>query len=91
MPGWLGGAARPLLLGIGAVETLLAVWVLTGYRPRLAAATQTALLVMMNAGGLIWGRKGIADPAGMILQNLVFLTLLWTVATAKTPKENAPD
>jgi uncharacterized membrane protein YphA (DoxX/SURF4 family) len=80
LPGALGQAAGPLLLAIGAVETLLALWVASGWKPRLAAAAQTALLVPMNAVGLIGGRERIPDASGLILQNVVFLTLVWTVA-----------
>lgn len=73
-----GGAA--LLYGLGAFETVLALWVLSGWRPRAAALVQTALLAGMNGGGLLWGREHIADPGAMITQNLAFLTLAWIVA-----------
>jgi hypothetical protein len=29
----------------------------------------------MNAGGLLWARELIPDPAGLVLQNVAFLTL----------------
>jgi len=79
-PGLGGTAGYLVLLVLGVVETALAVWVITGYRPRLAAAFQTVLLLAMNAGGLLWGRLHIADPAGMVIQNLVFLALVWSAA-----------
>lgn len=80
VPGLAGGAGTAVLLGLGTIETGLAVWVLSGWRPRWAAATQTLLLVGMNGGGLLWGREHIADPGAMITQNLAFLTLAWVVA-----------
>ena len=76
----LGQAAGPLLMAIGAAETLLALWVASGWKPRLAAAAQTALLVSMNAVGILGARERIPDASGLILQNLVFLTLVWMVA-----------
>lgn len=78
---WLGErGGEALLYGLGAVETGLALWVLSGRRPRAAALVQTALLAGMNGGGLLWGREHIADPGAMITQNLAFLTLAWIVA-----------
>jgi len=80
VPGLAGGAGTAVLLGLGTIETGLALWVLSGWRPRWAAAAQTLLLVGMNGGGLLWGRGHIADPGAMITQNLAFLTLAWVVA-----------
>ena len=69
-----------MLRGLGLVECALALWVLSGWQPLLAAAVQTALLVSMNTGGLLWARRIIPDPAGMIVKNLAFLVLAWIVA-----------
>jgi SAM-dependent methyltransferase len=80
VPGLAGGIGTAVLLGLGTIETGLAVWVLSGWRPRWAAAAQTLLLVGMNGGGLLWGRGHIADAGAMITQNLAFLTLVWLVA-----------
>jgi uncharacterized membrane protein YphA (DoxX/SURF4 family) len=80
LPGPLGRAAGPLLVALGIIEVGFAVWVLSGWKPRLAAWAQTALLVSMNAGGLLWGGAAIADPAAMLIQNLAFLALIWTIA-----------
>jgi hypothetical protein len=69
-----------VLQAIGVVECGLAVWVLGGWHPILAAAAQTGLLVAMNLGGLLWARRIIPDPAGMIVKNFAFLVLAWVVA-----------
>jgi DoxX-like family len=73
-------AARTAMVGIGMVECGMAVWVLSGRRMRWAAAAQTALLIGMNAAGLLWARNLLADPAGMILQNFAFVLLIWVAA-----------
>lgn len=44
---------------IGAAEVALAGWMLSGRRPRRAAAAQTALLLGMNAGGLLFAGERI--------------------------------
>jgi uncharacterized membrane protein YkgB len=78
---WLGGkAAKRVLLGIGVVETVLAVWVVSGRRPRGAAAIGTALVAGMNAGGLTFGRRHIRAPKTMVAENVAFLALAWLAA-----------
>jgi uncharacterized membrane protein YkgB len=73
-------AARGVMVAIGLVECVLAMWVLSGLRMRWAALAQTALLVGMNAAGLVWARSLLADPVGMILQNFAFVLLIWIAA-----------
>ena len=65
------------LAGVGIFECLLAAWVLSARKPRAAAAVQTVLLTGMNTAGLLWARRFIPDPAGMVVQNFAFLTLVW--------------
>jgi hypothetical protein len=69
-----------VLLPVGWAEAVLAVWVIVGWHAVLAAGVQTALIVAMNVGGLCRGRNLIADPAGMVLQNVTFLMLAWVAA-----------
>ncbi len=88
VPGMDAQTAALALAGIGAVEVGLAVWVISGWRPRLAALAQTLLLAGMNGGGLLWGREHIADPGAMIVQNVAFLTLAWMVAFRKDSGED---
>jgi len=78
-------SARRILGAIGVVECALALWVLSGWQPLLAAGAQTALLVTMNSGGLLWSRHTIPDPAGMIVKNFAFLVLAWVVAAQARP------
>jgi DoxX-like family/Protein of unknown function (DUF3419) len=80
VPGFGGRTGLLVVLGLGTIETGLALWVLSGRRPYWAALAQTALLAGMNGGGLLWGRSHIADPGAMLTQNLAFLTLAWLVA-----------
>jgi len=72
--------AHATLLAIGCLECLLAGWILSGRRAREAAFVQTAVLVMMNGGGLLWAGPIIPDPVGMILQNFSFILLAWVAA-----------
>jgi hypothetical protein len=69
-----------LLRAIGVVECALALWVLSGWLPFVAAFAQTALLVGMNSCGLLWARHIIPDPGGMVVKNFAFLVLAWVVA-----------
>ena len=69
-----GGSFLKLL---GVAETGLACWVLSGRAPGLCALVQTALLVTLNLNGLLWARRLIHDPAGMIVKNIAFLVLVW--------------
>jgi uncharacterized membrane protein YphA (DoxX/SURF4 family) len=62
------------------VEIAIAVWVMSGRYAGLAALTQTLLLVVMNANGLLFARRIIPDPPGMVIKNFGFLLLAWVVA-----------
>ena len=75
----------PFLLGLGAVEVSVGVWVLSGWLPFLCAVAQTVLLVSLNANGLIWSRHLIHDPKGMIVKNFAFLILAWVAAAVPAP------
>ncbi len=69
------GAAFLKLLGV--VEVGLAVWVISGIAPAACAIVQTGLLILLNVNGLLWARRLIHDPAGMIVKNAAFLLLVW--------------
>jgi hypothetical protein len=72
--------AQLFLKTLGAVEVLLAAWVMSGIHPGSCAIAQTALLVALNANGLLWARHIIHDPAGMVVKNIAFLVLVWVCA-----------
>jgi uncharacterized membrane protein YphA (DoxX/SURF4 family) len=67
----------PFLRTLGIVEVALAAWVMSGVSPALCAMVQTALLIVLNANGLLWARHIIHDPAGMVVKNIAFLVLAW--------------
>lgn len=83
VPGLSGPLAGPALAAIGAIEAAIALWVLSGRRSLAAAAVQTALLLAMNAAGLIFAGEAIPDPEGMAIRNLSFLGLVWYAAKAR--------
>jgi uncharacterized membrane protein YphA (DoxX/SURF4 family) len=83
--GGLSPVTTLAIVGIG--EVLLAAWVVSGRGRRLAAIVQTLVLVAMNVGGLVWANDQIADPGGMIVQNVAFLVLVWIVAIARPAAE----
>jgi hypothetical protein len=73
------------LKSLGAVETGLAIWVLSGRAPGLCALVQTVLLVTLNVNGLLWARRLIHDPAGMVVKNVAFLVLVWVCGAGRRP------
>jgi len=73
------GAA--FLRSLGAVEVLIALWALSGVAPLPCAVAQTALLLALNANGLLWARHVIHDPGGMVVKNFAFLVLAWVSAS----------
>ena len=67
----------PFLKALGVVEVALAVWVMAGIAPGVCAIVQTAMLVVLNANGLLWARRVIHEPVGMVVKNFAFLVLVW--------------
>jgi len=74
------GRVRWATTGLGFGEVALAAWVLSGRRPRSAAAVQAVVLVAMNAGGLWFARSRIPRPGRMLARNAGFLALIWSLA-----------
>ena len=81
MPLYGAGVASKLLRLVGAVETAIGIWILSGVAPILCAAAQTALLVTLNVCGLLWARRLIEDPGGMVIKNFAFIVLVWVSAS----------
>ena len=71
---------RLVLSAIGLLECALALWVLTGWEPVWAAAVQTGILVGMNLNGLLFARRLIHDPGGMLVKNFALVVLMWEAA-----------
>lgn len=67
----------PFLKTLGFVEVALGMWVIAGIAPGLCAIVQTLLLITLNANGLLWARKIIHEPVGMVVKNIAFLVLVW--------------
>ena len=42
-----------------------------------ARLSRRRLLVVLNVNGLLWARRIIHDPAGMVVKNVAFLVLVW--------------
>ncbi|WP_206670877.1 DoxX-like family protein [Streptomyces sp. CB01881] len=84
------GAATVLLVAIGLAELALGAWVLSGRRRRLAALVQTVLVVGFNTGGLLVGADHIPEPGRLVVQDLAFLALIWTVAAERPALAAAP-
>jgi len=74
-----GGA---LLKVLGIVEISIGLWVVSRTAPVLCAFAQTGLLVALNTGGLLFSRRLIHDPAGMVVKNFAFLVLVWISASS---------
>ncbi len=72
--------ARPLTIAVGAAETLLGLWILSGRWPRTCAAVQTLAIVAMNTLELAFAREHLLAPVPMLLANTLFLTAAWCLA-----------
>jgi len=73
--------ATTLLKLLGVLEAAIGVWILTGIAPIVCAVLQTALLVTLNGCGVLWARRLIEYPAGMVVKNFAFLVLAWVSAS----------
>jgi uncharacterized membrane protein YphA (DoxX/SURF4 family) len=80
VPGLEGVTGQRVLTLVGIGEVAIALWVLSGWRPRVCAATQTAALLSMNVLELTFARDLLLWPAGLIPLNLAFLAVAWSVA-----------
>lgn len=67
---------------LGMAEVMLAVWVVSRVAPILCALTQTGLLIALNTAGLLFARRLIHDPAGMVVKNFGFVVLVWISASS---------
>jgi len=79
-------ATHAALITLGLIETAIAGWVLSGKRRSAAAAVQTGLLVLMNAGGLYWAQDQLHSPGAMVTANAVLIALAWEIARKERPQ-----
>jgi uncharacterized membrane protein YphA (DoxX/SURF4 family) len=78
---YLGPRVGALFLRtLGVAEVALAAWALSGIAPRPCAIVQTLLLLALNANGILWARRLLHDPSGMLFKNFAFLVLVWVSA-----------
>src|SRR5262245_23321175 len=80
LPVLTSAEAHSVLIASGLLECGIAVWVISGWRPTQGALLQTALLVGMNAGGLIFAARLVGDLPGMLLQHFPVMQLPWHAA-----------
>jgi hypothetical protein len=73
-------AAGPLTVLIGAAETLMALWILSGISPRFCAALQSIAISTMNALELSLARELLLAPILMVCANIIFLIVVWYCA-----------
>ena len=79
-PGLDGAAGEYAVAAVGLAEVAIAVCVLSGYTPRVCAATQTAALLSMNLVELTFARHLLLWPAALLPANVAFLGLAWVGA-----------
>jgi uncharacterized membrane protein YphA (DoxX/SURF4 family) len=83
VPHWGPRFGVAFLKALGVTEVALGVWVLHGAMATACALVQTLLLVTLNANGIVWARRQIHDPGGMLVKNFAFLVLAWVAASAR--------
>ncbi len=81
-------AGGPITVLIGAAETAMAFWILSGIYPRACAALQTIAIATMNAMELTVARDLLLAPILMVCANTVFLIAVWYCALKAPPPES---
>lgn len=80
MPGMTPASAHAVTVVIGAVETAMALWVVSGRRSRMCAAVQTALMAGFNTGALVFARDRVNAPRALLARNIGLVALAWLAA-----------
>ena len=81
-------AAGPLTLLIGAAETGMALWILSGIYPRVCAAVQSMAIATMNTLELSQARELLLAPILMVCANAIFLVVVWYCALKAPPTQS---
>jgi uncharacterized membrane protein YphA (DoxX/SURF4 family) len=89
IPGLSRTQALGLMRMLGLGETAIAGWVLSGRWRRNAAIAQTALVLVMNAGGLLFAGKHIPNHRRLVARSAIFIGLVW-IASLDTSFESDP-
>ena len=71
---------RPVVVGIGAGECLLALWIWSGVRPLQCAIAQTVLIATMNTLEILLARDLLLSPWGLVAANSILLGVAWGLA-----------
>ncbi len=66
--------------GLGLAESAIAVLVLSGEKRKEGALLQTGLVLIMNAGGLVFAGKHIPNHRRLIVRSSIFILLVWIAA-----------
>jgi hypothetical protein len=78
------GLSRPQAVAgmraLGLAESAIAALVLSGRKRKESALLQTGLVVMMNAGGLVFAGKHIPNHRRLVLRSAIFIALVWFAA-----------
>ena len=73
-------AAGPAVVLIGAAETAIAFWILSGIYPRLCAVVQSIVIATMNTLELSFAHDLLLAPTLMVAANVLFLIIVWLCA-----------
>ena len=84
VPGLTRNQAVAGMRSLGMAETAIAGWALSGRSSRRAAVVQTALVIAMNAGGLLFAGQHIPNHRRLVLRSAAFLTLVWIASVDLT-------
>jgi hypothetical protein len=85
----LGNESAPLITTlIGLAETIVGLWMLSGFLPRSCAVTQTITIASMNALELIYAQSLLLAPVPMLFANSALLALVWYAAIWTSIKES---
>lgn len=80
LPGRWFSYADDWRFGVGGVQVLLAVWVLSRATPRLCALVQAIVVVGLVAATFALAPARLFDPGRLVVENVAFLGLIFLVA-----------
>jgi uncharacterized membrane protein YphA (DoxX/SURF4 family) len=80
LPGMDGGRARDVTIAIGVAEVAMAAWIVSGFKPRTCAATQTGLMAGFIAGALTFAPDELTSPRRLLMRNAGIAALAWLAA-----------